>query len=214
MTDIDTKERIKMVSHDLLMQYGIRSISMDDIAFKLGMSKKTIYLYYKDKDELVAAVVDAKISRNTQTCSTNRQQAENAIHEIFLAMDMMVEMFGTMNPSVLFDMQKYHPAAFSIFLAHKNDFLYNMMRQNIERGIAEELYRPEINVVIMARFRIESMFIPFNPEFIHNTKSSLPETGQQTLMHFLYGLVSQKGYKVVLKYLEQRENKNNRNKNL
>ena len=58
MTDIDTKARIQKAAHDLVMQYGIRSVSMDDIAANLGMSKKTIYQYFKDKDELVEAVVD------------------------------------------------------------------------------------------------------------------------------------------------------------
>mgnify|MGYP003953594467 FL=1 len=58
MTEIDTKQRIKQAANDLVMQYGIRSVSMDDIATKLGMSKKTIYLYFKDKDELIDGVVD------------------------------------------------------------------------------------------------------------------------------------------------------------
>jgi TetR/AcrR family transcriptional regulator, cholesterol catabolism regulator len=205
MTDIDTKERIKCVAHDLLMQYGIRSISMDDIASKLGMSKKTIYLYYKDKDELVEAVVDAKLAKNQFLCNADRQNADNAIHEIFLAMDMVADMFRSMNPSVIFDMQKYHPAAFSRFLKHKNDFLYNMMMQNLQRGISEELYRSEIKLNIMARFRIESMFIPFNQEFLQACRCTLLEAEQQVIMHFLFGLVTQKGYKLVLRYQEQRE---------
>ena len=58
MTEIDTRERIKQKAHDLFMQYGLRSVSMDDIANSLGMSKKTIYQYFADKDELVDAVVE------------------------------------------------------------------------------------------------------------------------------------------------------------
>lgn len=205
MIDIDTKERIKGVAHDLLLQYGIRSISMDDIASKLGMSKKTIYLYYKDKDELVEAVIDALIYKNQGSCNADRQKANDAVHEIFLAMDMVTEIFRSMNPSVLFDLQKYHQSAFARFLKHKNEFILSMMRQNIVRGIAEELYRPEINVEIMARFRVESLFIPFDPEFVRNTKSTLVDIEQETITHFLFGLVTQKGYKLVLKYQEQRE---------
>ena len=51
MTEIETKQRIQLAAHQLVMQYGIRSVSMDDIASNLGMSKKTIYQYFKDKDE-------------------------------------------------------------------------------------------------------------------------------------------------------------------
>jgi len=205
MTDIVTKDRIQLVAHDLLMQFGIRSISMDDIASKLGMSKKTIYLYFKDKDELVEAVVEELINKNQGLCNADRQKANDAVHEIFLAIDMVTELFRSMNPSVLFDLQKYHSNAFTTFLKHKNEFILAMMRQNIIRGISEELYRSEINVEIMARFRVESMFIPFNPEFVRSTKSTLVIIEQEIIRHFLFGMVTLKGYKLILKYQEQRE---------
>ncbi len=201
---IDNKIRIKEVAHDLLMQFGIRSISMDDIAAKLGMSKKTIYLYYKDKDELVDAVVNSLIESNQCICTADRQKANDAVHEIFLARDMVTELFKSMNPSVLFDLQKFHPETFSTFLKHKNEFILSMMRQNILRGISEDLYRPDIEVEILARFRVESLFMPFNPEFVRNTKSTLVIIEQEILMHFLFGLVTLKGYKLILKYLDQR----------
>ena len=205
MTDTNTKDRIKLVAHELLMQYGIRSISMDDIAAKLGMSKKTIYQFYKDKDELVEEVIGGVIFNNQETCIADKKKADNAIHEIFIAMDLVTEIFRSMNPSVLFDLQKYHPTAFSKFQSHKTEFLLSMMRQNIYRGVTEELYRPEINIEIMARFRVESMFIPFNQEFVKNARASLLDIEQEIIVHFLFGLVTLKGYKMVLKYQEQRD---------
>ena len=205
MTDIDTKQRIQKAAHELVMQYSIRSVSMDDIAAKLGMSKKTIYLYFKDKDELVESVVDDVIDTNQCICDKDRQEADNAVHEIFLVMEMMVEMFKTMNPSILFDMQKYHPAAFRKFQKHRNEYLYNVCRQNLERGIKEELFRPEINVDILARYRVETMLTAFNPEFQRSVKQSIIEIEEEIIIHYLFGVVSLKGYKLVLKYMEQRE---------
>lgn len=205
MTEIETKQRIQLAAHHLVMQYGIRSVSMDDIASNLGMSKKTIYQYFKDKDELVEAVVDGVIETNQCICNTDRQKADNAVHEIFLVMDMMVEMFKTMNPSILFDMQKYHPSAFRKFQIHRNEYLYNVCRQNIERGISEELYRPEINVEILARYRVETMLTAFNPEFQRSVKQSLLKIEEEIITHYLFGLVSIKGYKLTLKYIEQKE---------
>jgi len=205
MSETKTKDRITLVAHELLLQYGIRSISMDDIAAKLGMSKKTIYQYYKDKDELVEAVIGGLIFTNQETCMADKKKADNAVHEIFIAMDMLTEIFRSMNPSVLFDLQKYHPEAFAKFLNHKNEFLLSMIRQNIQRGIDEELYRPEVKVEVMSRYRVESMFIPFNPEFVKNAKASLLDIEQEIIIHFLYGLVTLKGYKMVLKYRTQRE---------
>ena len=205
MTDINTKQRIQQAAHDLVMQYSIRSVSMDDIANNLGMSKKTIYQYFKDKDELVEAVVDNVIDTNQCTCNDDRDKADNAVHEIFLVMEMMVEMFKAMNPSILYDMQKYHPAAFGKFQQHRNQYLYNVCTQNLQRGIKEELYRPEIAVDILARYRVETMFIPFNPEFQRSLKHNLLEIEEEIIIHFLFGLVTLKGYKLVLKYMEQRE---------
>ncbi len=205
MTEIDTKQRIQKAANDLVMQYGIRSVSMDDIAANLGMSKKTIYQYFKDKDELVEAVVDDVIATNQYECNADRDKADNAVHEIFLVMDMMAEMFKTMNPSILFDMQKYHPAAFRKFMKHKNEFLFNVCTQNLERGVAEELYRPEIAVDILCRYRVETMFIPFNPEFQRSLKHDLAKIEEEIIVHFLFGLVSLKGYKLIMKYKEQKE---------
>lgn len=202
---MNLKEKIRLVAHNLMMQYGIRSISMDDIASELGISKKTIYLYFNDKDELVEEVVKEIIFKNQGLCNADRRSANDAVHEIFLAMDMVTELFKSMNPSVLFDLQKYHSTAFAAFLNHKNDFILTMMRQNLKRGIREELYRPEINVEIMARFRVESLFIPFNPEFVRSTKSTLVIIEQEIISHYLFGLVTLKGYKLILKYKEKRE---------
>jgi TetR/AcrR family transcriptional regulator, cholesterol catabolism regulator len=204
MTETDTKQRIQKAAHSLLMQYGIRSVSMDDIAANLGMSKKTIYLYFKDKDELVDAVVDEVIANNQFACKADIDRSENAVHEIFLVMDMMAEMFKTMNPFILHDMQKYHPATFAKFKKHKNEFLYNVCIQNLQRGVKEELYRPEIAIDILCRFRVETMFIPFNPEFQQSLKHGLAKIEEEILMHFLFGLVSQKGYKLIIKYREQK----------
>lgn len=205
MTELDTKQRIQSGAHDLIMQYGIRSVSMDDIAAKLGVSKKTIYLYFKDKDELVEAVVDGIIDENKCGCEEDTRKSENAVHEIFLVMEMMAEMLKVMNPSILYDMQKYHPAAFAKFLAYKNDFIYNMCRDNMERGVKEDLYRPELSIDILCRYRVETMFIPFSPEFQQSLKHSLATIEEEILVHFLFGLVSLKGYKQIIKYMEQKK---------
>ena len=154
---------------------------------------------------MIEAVVDNVIDTNQCTCNDDREKADNAVHEIFLVMEMMVEMFKTMNPSILFDMQKYHPAAFLKFQKHRNEYLYNICVQNLQRGIKEELYRPEIKIDLMARYRVDTMFIPFNPEFQRLVKQSLLEIEQEIIIHFLFGLVTLKGYKLVLSYMDQQK---------
>ena len=204
MTDFDTGRRIKEKAHDLFMQYGLRSVSMDDIASNLGMSKKTIYQYYADKDELIGAVISEELQNNESICNRDRNLSDNAVHEIFLAIDMVLELFRTMNPSLLYDMQKYHPNTFLKFQQYKNDFLYNTIRANLERGIQEGLYREGLNLDLLSRFRVESMMVPFHPDFHTRFKSNMAQIQEELILHFLFGLASPKGYKLITKYQQER----------
>ena len=205
MTDIETGIRIKEKARGLYMQYGLRSVSMDDIAGNLGISKKTIYQYYADKDELVEAVIEAELKHNESMCIRDQQNSSNAVHEIFLAMEMVIELMSSMNPSLIYDMQKYHPKAFLRFQHHKNEYLYNILMHNLERGIKEGLYRQDINLDIMARYRVESMMIPFNPDFHTRFKYSLARLQEDLIIHFLFGVASPKGYKLITNYQQERK---------
>lgn len=204
MKEITIEGRIGQKAQDLFMQFGLRSVSMDDIATALGISKKTIYLYYADKDALVENVVGAIIKYNQSCCEHDRKLSDSAIHEIFLAMEFMMEIFRSMNSSLLFDMQKYHPGAYQKFAKHKNEYLYTIIKENLLRGVKEELYRPEIKIDILARYRVESVTLPFHPEFHTKVKSSLADIEEEVLLNFLFGVVTQKGYKLALKYQQER----------
>jgi TetR/AcrR family transcriptional regulator, cholesterol catabolism regulator len=204
---MEPKERILVRAHELFNKYGIRSVSMDDLSAGLGMSKKTLYQYFSDKEELVDACFSGVMEHNRHQCLADQKRAENPIHEIFLAFDMTQEMFAEMNPSVLYDLQKYHPAAFKKFHEFKYTFLYKVITSNLERGIKEELYRPEIDVDVMARLRIESVMLPFNADVFPNNRTHLIHIEQQIFEHFLYGLVTAKGQKLIQKYKNQRTKK-------
>jgi len=204
---MEVQDRIKQKADELFRRYGIRSVTMDEIATQLGISKKTIYQFYTDKDQLVDAVAVESIKFSEESCKKDMAMSANAIEEIFRVMEFVEVMFRNMNPSMLFDLEKYHPAGYKKFLEHKNRFLFDMIKRNLERGINEELYRPEINVEIMTRYRLESMMIAFNPELFSPSKFNLASLQQEIIEHFLYGLSTLKGYKLILKYKRQRQNK-------
>jgi len=199
------EQRILHKSHELFMHYGVRSVSMDEIAAHLGISKKTIYQYYSDKDALVDGVVGIEISRNEKECSMQQQISENAVHEIFIAVDMVQEMLTHMNPSLIFDLEKYHPKAFKKFNDHKNKFMYDIIKNNLERGINEGLYREEIKPDILARYRLASTFLIFNPELFPHNKHSLSQILDEVTDNFLYGITTLKGQKLIHKYKLQRQ---------
>lgn len=202
--NMEQKERIQQKAHDLFMQYGLRSVSMDDIAGALGMSKKTIYQFFSDKDDLVDDVVNDELNQTQQDCMYCKSKAGNAVEEMFLLMEQIHDQFQNMNPMVLYDMQKFHPSAYEKFKKHKNEFVFKMIRQNMERGVKEELYRQEINIDVICKYRLEAMMIPFNISVFPPGKYNLADVTQETMEHFLYGLATLKGYKLILKYKQQR----------
>lgn len=202
---MEPKDRILQKAHELFYRYGVRSVSMDDIAAPLGMSKKTLYQYYADKEELVGAVFLTVVDQNRVHCLRDVDKAANAIHEVFLAFDRMLEMFATMNPSILFELEKYHPRVFAQFKKFKNEFLYNIIRANLERGIAEGLYRPELDTDVLTRYRLHNIMLAFNVEVYPADPTQLVHIEQALLEHFLYGLATAKGAKQIQKYKNQRQ---------
>ena len=193
------------------MQYGIRSVSMDDIATQLGMSKKTIYQYFSDKDELVDAVLNGEINEMQCNCTDCSEKAQDAVHEIFLTLDHVEEQLRHINPIVLYDLEKFHFKTFQKFQQHKQKFLYEIFTRNITRGIAEELYRPEIHVDVMAKFRLESIMIPFNIITFPPARFNVADVTREIIEHFVYGLATPKGYKLIQKYKKERLHKTTSN---
>ncbi len=202
---METKERIAAKAEELFMQYGIRSVSMDDIANNLGMSKKTVYQYFADKDELVEAVVDGHIDIVEGDCMNCRKDAKDAIHEIFLTMEHIMQEFNNMNPMLLYDLEKFHFKAYQRFKNYKDKFLLQIIRSNIEWGIKEELYRADLNVDVLSKYRIESIMIPFNVAVFPPGKYNLAKTSKIMIENFTYGLATIKGHKLIQKYNEQRQ---------
>jgi AcrR family transcriptional regulator len=201
---MEVKDRIKQKADELFRRYGIRSITMDEIANQLGISKKTIYQSFADKDELVDEVITDLLLYNKEQCNKDRFKALNAIQEVFLAMEMIEEMFENMNPAILYDLERNHPQTFKKFLHHKHSFLFMVIKENIERGKREELYREDINTDVVAKIRLETIMFPFNPDIFPKTKFNLVDLEQQMIEYYLFGIASLKGYKLILKYKSER----------
>ena len=202
---MEVKDRILEKATDLFMRYGIRSITMDEIAAQLAISKKTIYQFFTDKDEIVEAVVNQEIHKNEEECEGFRLNAENALHEIFLALEEMEEMMKSMNPLIMYDLEKHHPKSYKKFRNHKYQYMYAMVKDNIERGIQEENYRPEINADIVAKHRIESAFMSFNQDLFPHNRYKISETCYELAILFLHSITTPKGKKLIDKYLTERK---------
>jgi len=203
--NMEVKDRILQKATGLFMRYGIRSITMDEIAAQLAISKKTIYQFFTDKDEIVEAVVDQEIQKNELECERLKGNSENALHEIFLALGEMEEMLKSMNPLIMYDLEKHHPKSYKKFRNHKYQYMYTLVKDNLERGIREELYRAEINVDMVARHRIESAFMSFNQDVFPHNRYNISQTCNELAMLYLHSITTVKGKKLIDKYLTERK---------
>lgn len=202
---MEVKDRILQKATDLFMRYGIRSITMDEIAGQLGISKKTIYQFFTDKDEIVEAVTDHIITQNEEECKLFKSNSENAIHEIFIAVGETEEMLKAMNPLIMYDLEKYHPKSFKKFKNYKYQFMFTVIKENLERGIREDFYREEIDVDIISKHRIESIFMGFNQDLFPNSRYKISEVCYELAMSYLHSVANSKGKKLIEKYLTDRK---------
>ncbi|MEY3577024.1 MAG: hypothetical protein RL394_607 [Bacteroidota bacterium] len=197
---MDTKERIIEQARDLFLRLGIRSVSMDDVAGLMGMSKKTLYQHFEDKDELVERVVTCETTRMQDECHNCANSAQNSVEEIFKTMEMVMQHFRNMNPMVLFDLHKFHGKAYAKFMEHKNIFLLDFISTNLKRGVSEGYFRQDIKIDILAKFRLESMMLAFNMEAFPPAKYNVAEVTITLIENFLYGLATESGFKLIEQY--------------
>lgn len=199
------KERIQQKARGLFLRYGFRSVTMDEIAGQIGISKKTLYQFFEDKDALVEAVMQAEMNYMQIECRKQQQQSENAIEEIFKDMDSMEAVMDALNPQIIFDLEKFYPKTYEKFKRHKNTFLLEIIKKNLQRGILEEVYRPDIDIDITARFRLESAFIAFHTDIFPYGKYSLLKVSSEIYHLYVHGIATTKGKKLIEKYIQQRQ---------
>jgi AcrR family transcriptional regulator len=204
---MEVKERILMKAADLFCRYGIRTITMDEIASQLGISKKTIYQFFTDKDDMVSAVIEQEIQRNELECSYFRDAAADAVHQIFLALESLEEMLKYTNPLMLYDLEKHHPASFLKLREYKYRFLHQIIIENLQWGISTGHYRPDIDKDIVAKARIETAFLVFNPDVFPHSRYRISEVNFELAMLFLHGVATDKGKQLIELYTAERNQK-------
>ena len=200
---MEIKDRIIAGAVELFTRYGVRSVSMDDIARQLSISKKTIYQYFKDKDEIVTMAVQAHLKREQREYDEIFECSHDAVEELSKVCTCMRKDFKDMNPSLLFDLQKYHPNAWNVWLQFKNEHIKNQIVNNLKRGIEEGYFRKEIDPEFLATLRVEQVQLVFDNQIFPADRFNLKETQMKLFDHFVHGVVTEKGKKLYMKYLEK-----------
>lgn len=203
MEEHDNKEKLLKGAEDLFLKYGVRSITMDDIARHLGISKKTIYQHFEDKDDIVALVLKTHMERQRQQFEEIAAKSKNAVEEMVRISVLLKESMRNVNASLLFELQKYHQRAWNTWLEFKKKDIHQSIIRNLKQGIEEGYFRSDINVDVLGRMRLEMVQMAFDNMVFPRESFNLSEVQAQLFDHFVHGLLTDKGKKLYQKYKEQ-----------
>jgi AcrR family transcriptional regulator len=182
------------------MRLGVKSVTMDDLARELGISKKTIYRFFNDKDDLIKSIIELKVGMDSAICINCQKQSENSIDELLEVSKLVLEHFNNVNPTVFHDLKKYHSTAWEVMEKHKWEFVRNMILSNIKRGKEEGIYRNELDEEILSNLYVVNIEAIMDTRIFPWPEFKLQDAHIQHLHLFLHGMVSQKG----LEYLKQK----------
>lgn len=185
------------------MRYGIKSITMDEIARSMGISKKTIYQHFPDKDEIVYQVAQRHLLEH-QTCFMQfQEQSANALEECIAMTNFLRDEVVNMNPAVLYDMQKYHRRSWLLFQEHKEQHMMEGIKRIILRGQEEGVFRSTLNADIIATMRVDQVQQIFNPDVFPPNRFDYAQVHMQLLDHFVSGLLNRRGFEIWEEYWDK-----------
>lgn len=196
----EVKEKVLTEAQKLFWKFGVKSVTMDDIAKHLSMSKKTLYQFFNDKDDIICQIVENFLSSREQQIEEVRVSAKDSIEGLFLMTSHIRCSFENMTASIMYELKKYHPRAYNIFLEHKRTCLLDCIKSNLSAGIAEGVYRPNIDVDVIAKMRMEQVELGFDQSIFPSGQFRLEEVQSQLFEHFIHGITTLKGHKLLNKY--------------
>lgn len=202
---MEPQEKILKTAIELFFKFGIKRITMDDVAKELGMSKKTIYNYYKEKDDLVNCMCMAEIVRHEAEFKNIASISKDPIHEVALLSENMTEMFQHINPIFFLDLQKFYPAPFNRFQKFKEDFIYKEILRNVKDGKDKGIYRADINEEFVSRYRLAQIDMLMFGNYYSFEKISFTKSHEMLLDLFVYGICTVKGHKLINNYKKIKE---------
>ena len=185
------------------MRYGCKSVTMDDIARHLAVSKKTLYQFYKDKDEIITTFARKEFECEKGCMKDITAGAVDAIDEVMRISRHIRQTFAKMNPGLLYEMQKYHTEAWEVYADFRQSAVAEHIQSNLERGIREGLYRDTIDVNILTRLRLELIQLAFDPRVFPPAQFGLVEIQMQIMEMFVRGIASARGLEVLDQYKTQ-----------
>ncbi|MFD2573970.1 TetR/AcrR family transcriptional regulator [Spirosoma soli] len=199
------KERILSEAEQLFWKYGVRSVTMEDIAKRLGISKKTIYLHFSDKEDILSQVIQGKINEDVSEMHCMVGKYDNPVMEIMMVLEMMRKSTDQVSPNLIIDIRRHYPQAFALFKQHKEQYLMKSILENIQNGINQGLYRSDINPAVLARLRVEQIELAFNNDIFPLDQYNMLDVQRELTHHFVRGMLTEKGFNVYNQFVSKVE---------
>lgn len=197
------KAKIVNKATELFLNFGFKSITMDDIARELSMSKKTIYSYFENKTALVSSVTQSIYSTVTSGIDWICQQQLNPIEELYEIKKFVSLQLKDEKSSPQFQLQKYYPEIFQQIKGNNFELIHDITLNNLKRGIEQGLYRDNVNVEFVARIYFIGMTGIKDDTVFPITEFPKINLIESYLEYHLRGIVTKKGLSVLNKYIDQ-----------
>lgn len=197
---MEVREKVIEKAAELYMQFGIRTVTMDDIARDLSISKKTIYQYFKDKRELVNTVCSVWLEMEEDRFMGATEESENSIHEIMLVSKCLRESMEEMKFNIMNELKKFYPEAWKMYNSFKDTTMKDSVTKVIARGQEEGYFRPELDAELIAIMRMEQVESFLISNLYPKEKYTLTEVQMHLFDHFIHGLFTIEGHQLFNKY--------------
>lgn len=190
-------------SKTLFMRYGIKSVTMDDIARHLGMSKKTIYQHVNNKADLINKIMRVDMEEEQQVILTIQKETNNAIEEMVRLSIHVGEKLQQINPSAVYDLKKYYPKGWELMRSIRHENMYVIIKENMRMGIEQGIYRDDLNVELFARFYVGQTELIFDRDLFPFSEYNHSNTYTEFIKYHMRGIVSTKGYALLEEYYQK-----------
>ena len=203
---MEIRERIISEAFTLFIKYGIRSVTMDQIACELGISKRTLYENFEDKNTLLIDGIDhfRKIQHNEAI--EILKNCENVIESLYFIGKHGEVFRKKVNPLFFEDIRKFYPEIHSSISDKNLERESSVMQTMFRKGITEGVFKKELNSDIVAAFWLQVMKIFLNEEMFPRERYSQKELLMNLIIPYLKGIATEKGQKLIEKYFEKELN--------